>query len=151
MAKSLQLKHAIQAYLVINWCLFSTAYAAESPFVIGLEAVPAKAFLYVLALSIVGGAAGTLTKLSRPDIIVRNLPLEITKDIFASIVAGLIAFFFTSWLDDVSFWLQSAIITIFGYGGSKVLDVMLMDGALPGLREFMQRVLNIKPKDGPTP
>lgn len=151
MAKSLQLTNAIRAYLIINWCLFSTAYAAESPFVIGIEAIPAKAFLYVLALSIVGGAAGTLTKLSRPDTIVRNLPLEITKDIFASIVAGLLAFFTTSWFDSVSFWLQSAIITVFGYGGSKVLDVALMDGAIPGLREFMQRVLNIKPKDGPTP
>lgn len=151
MAKSLQLKYAIQAYLIINWCLFSTAYAAESPFVIGIEAIPAKAFLYVLALSIVGGAAGTLTKLSRPDIIVRNLPLEITKDIFASVVAGMLVFFFTSWWETVSFWLQSALITLAGYGGSKVLDMMLIDGAMPWFREFMQRVLNIKPKDGPTP
>lgn len=150
MAKSLQLKYAIWAYLIFNWG--AVAYAAESPLVAGLESIPIKALGYVLALSVIGGTAGTLTKIARPDIAIGNLPLEITKDMSASIVAGVLAFFFTSWFKEgFNFWLQAALVTMAGYGGSKVLDVMLIDGALPGLREFMQRVLNIKPKDGPTP
>lgn len=149
MAKSLQLKYAIWACLILNWG--AVAYAAENPLVEGLESIPLKALGYVLALSIIGGTAGTLTKLARPDVMVRNLPLEITKDMLASIVAGLLVFFVTMWWEGVNFWLQAALVTMAGYGGSKVLDMMLIDGAMPWFRQFMQRVFNITPpKDGPT-
>lgn len=125
------------------------AYAAENPLVIGIESIPLKAIGYVLMLSIVGGMAGTLTKLARPDIVVRNLPLEIAKDVITSIVAGMLAFFFTSWSDAISFWPQAIAITMAGYGGSKVLDIMLVDGAMPWFRDLMHRIFNIKPKDTP--
>lgn len=148
MAKSLQLKYAIWACLFLNWG--AVAYAAENPLVEGLESIPIKALGYVLALSIVGGTAGTLTKIARPDLIVRNLPLEITKDMVASIVAGLLAFFGTMWWEGVNFWLQAALVTMAGYGGSRVLDMMLIDGAMPWFKSFMQRVFNITPKDGQT-
>lgn len=140
-AKSLQLKKAIWAYLLVNWSV--VAYAAENPLVQGIEAIPVKAFLYVLALSVVGGAAGTLTKLTRPDIVVRNLPLEISKDMMASIVAGMLAFFFSSWWNGINFWLQAGLVTLAGYGGSKVLDAALADGFFP----WMQRVFGKVQKD----
>lgn len=150
MAKSLQLKYAIWACLFLNWG--AVAYAAENPLVEGLESIPIKALGYVLALSIVGGTAGTLTKIARPDVLVRNLPLEITKDMLASVVAGLLVFFVTMWWEGVNFWLQAALVTMAGYGGSKVLDMMLIDGAMPWFRQFMQRVFNVTPpKDGPAP
>lgn len=150
MAKSLQLKYAIWCCLILNWG--AVAYAAENPLVQGIESIPLKAFGYVLALSIVGGTAGTLTKLARPDLIVRNLPLEITKDMLASIVIGMLVFFFTSWWDSINFWLQAAMITIAGYSGSKGLDMLLIDGAMPWFRQFMQRVLNTAPPpNGPAP
>lgn len=129
MAKSYQLKYAALIYLGVFWC--AVAYAAENPLVEGIEAIPGKAVLYVLALSIVGGAAGTLTKLARPDIVVHNLALEIAKDVLTSIVAGLLAFFFTSWSNSISFWPQAILITMAGYGGSKVLDMALADGFIP--------------------
>lgn len=147
MAKSLQLKYAVWAYLMLTWS--AMAYAAENPFVAGLDSIPHKAMAYVFGLAIIGGAAGTLTKLSRPDVVVRNLPLEIVKDIMASLVAGMLAFFITSWLDKFDFWLMAAVITVAGYGGSKLLDFALVEGAIPWLRDFMRRVLNAPPpKDG---
>jgi asparagine N-glycosylation enzyme membrane subunit Stt3 len=147
-AKSLQLKYAIWLSVLMNWG--AVAYAAENPLVEGLESIPLKAVGYVLALSIIGGTAGTLTKIARPDIVVRNLPLEITKDMIASLVAGLLVFFFTSWWSTINFWLQAALVTMAGYGGSKVLDMMLIDGAMPWFKNFMQRVFNVAPKDGST-
>lgn len=147
MAKSLQLKYAIWAYLFLTWS--TMAYAADNRFVDGIEAIPHKAFAYVLGLAIIGGAAGTLTKLSRPDVVVRSLPLEISKDIMASLVAGLLAFFASSWVDKFDFWLTAIAITLAGYGGSKVLDAALVEGAMPWLRDFMRRVFNVTPpKDG---
>lgn len=150
MAKSLQLKYAIWACLFLNWG--AVAYAAENPLVAGLESIPAKAIGYVLALSIVGGTAGTLTKLARPDVVVRNLPLEITKDMVASVVIGLLVFFVSMWWEGINFWLQAAAITMAGYSGSKGLDLLLIEGAIPGVRQFLRRVFNLPPtKDGPTP
>lgn len=153
MAKSFQLKHAVWVYVFLNWS--ALAYAAENTMVSGIESIPAKAIVYVLSLSIVGGAAGTLTKLARPDVAVRNLPLEITKDIFASVVAGMLAYFFTNWKSaggvSMDFWLQAAIVTIAGYGGSKFLDLVLVDGIGPWLKTILQRILGVAPKDGNGP
>lgn len=143
MAKSLQLKYAVWAYLLLNWS--AMAYAAESPFVTGMDAIPQKAFVYVLGLAIIGGAAGTLTKLCNPDIVVRHLPLEITKDIFASVVAGLLAFFAASWTNKLDFWATAIAITVAGYGGSKVLDIALGEGLLPWVRDFLRRLTTAAP------
>lgn len=148
MAKSLQLKCAIWACLSLTWS--AMAYAAEVSFADGLESIPPKAMACVLVLAIVGGVAGTLAKLARPDVVVRNLSLEIVKDILASVVAGMLAFFFAGWLRSFDFWATAIAITLAGYGGSKVLDVALGEGLMPWLRNFMQRVLNTAPPtEGP--
>lgn len=148
MAKSSQLKYAIWAYLMLTWS--AMAYAAENPFVDGLDSIPQKAIAYVFGLAIIGGAAGTLAKLARPDVVVPNLPLEIVKDIMASLVAGMLAFFVTSWIDKFDFWLTAIAITMAGYGGSKVLDFALVEGFMPWLRDLLRRVFNLPapPKDG---
>lgn len=145
MAKSLQLRYAAWYILIVQWAGWSTAYAAENPLVTGIEAIPIKAFIYVLALSIIGGTAGTLAKLSRNDIVVRNLPLEIAKDIVASLVAGLLVFFFSSWWESINFWLQAALVTMAGYGGSRVLDVALVDGFFPWMQRVFGRVHTTEP------
>lgn len=137
MAKSLQLRYAIWAYLLLNWSV--VAYAAENSLADGIEAIPLKALAYVFVLSVVGGAAGTLTKLARPDAQVRNLSLEIAKDVLTSIVAGMLAFFITMWWKDVNYWLQAGLVTMAGYGGSKVLDVALAEGFLPWLQRAFGR------------
>lgn len=139
MAKSYQLNFAGRIILVMWWSS-TVAIAAEHPLVTGIESIPLTAMMYVIALSVVGGAAGTLTKLSRPDVIVHNLPLEITKDIVASLVAGILAFFFSSWFDTINFWLQAALVTMAGYGGSKVLDFALADGFFPWLSRVFGKV-----------
>lgn len=150
MAKSnLQLKHAALVYLALFWCTF--VYAAENPLVAGLESIPAKALIYVLILSMVGGAAGTLNKLSRSDVVIHSLSIEISKDVFMSVLAGILMFFFTSWAPMISFWPQAILITFAGYGGSKVIDAMFTNGAFPAINSFVQRVFNITPKDGGTP
>lgn len=144
MAKSYQLKHAALAYLAIFWC--SVTYAAENTLVAGLESIPAKALIYVLVLSVVGGAAGTLNKLSRTDMVVTHLAVEICKDVFMSIFAGFVMFLFTSWTPAVTFWPQAILITFAGYGGSKVVDMIFTDGAYPAIRTFVRRVFNITDK-----
>lgn len=153
MAKSKQLKYAIWLYLLLNWG--AVAYAAENSMIEGIESIPAKAIMYVLCLAVVGGAAGTLTKLAKPDTVVRNLPLEIVKDLFASVVAGMLAYFFTNYKSaggaSMDFWLQAAIVTIAGYGGSKFLDLVLIDGIGPWLKALMQRMLGVTPKEGSPP
>lgn len=144
MAKSYQLKRAALVYLSLFWCTF--VYAAESPLVDGLESIPAKALLYVLVLSMVGGAAGTLNKLSRNDVVVTRLGVAIGKDVFMSIFAGFVMFLFTSWTPSVTFWPQAILITFAGYGGSKVVDMIFTEGVSPALRTFVRRVFNITDK-----
>ncbi|KAK1548192.1 hypothetical protein Q3G72_001039 [Acer saccharum] len=140
-AKSLQqLKFAVWIYLTLFWCF--AAYGADSTLVQGLEAIPLKAALYVLVLSVVGGAAGTLNKLAQPDLQIRNLPLEIAKDTIMSVVAGMLTFFMTSWISVITFWPQAILITVAGYGGSKVLDLALADGLIPWLQRVFGKVQN---------
>jgi hypothetical protein len=125
-AKSLQLKIAFWAYLLVFWC--AAAYAAETDLAKGLESIPFAAIKYVLIFSFIGGAAGTLNKIANPDIAVKRVWLEMLKDLASSLVAGLIIFFFASWTS-ISFWLQAAFITLGGFGGSRVVDRMV-DGGL---------------------
>lgn len=137
MAKSLQLKIAILIHLLLTWCTF--AYAAEeNSFVAGIESIPLKAIGLVVFISIVGGSASTLTKIARPDVVVRSLVLEIAKDFVCSVAAGLLVFLFTSWWT-WNFWGQATMILLAGYGGSKVLDFGLAEGFFPALSRALGR------------
>lgn len=137
MAKSMQLRTAFWCYLMVFWS--AAAYAAENSFAAGMESIPFQSIKYVLFLAAIGGAAGTLNKVSNPDLQVRSIWLEIIKDIFASLVVGLIIFFFTSWTT-LNFWIQAGLITIGGFGGTKTLDHALVNGLFPWIGRIFGKV-----------
>lgn len=137
MAKSLQLKLAFWIYLSAFWC--AAAYAAETDLAKGIESIPFAAIKYVLIFSLIGGAAGTLNKISNPDIIIKRVWLEVLKDMVCALAAGMVIFFLVSWTP-ISFWLQAAFITLGGVGGSKVLDQGLDNGLFPWIGRLFGKV-----------
>lgn len=150
MAKSLQLKYVAWTCLALCWC--TVAGAAENQLVAGVAAIPLDAIRNVLVLSTVGGLGGTLARISRPDVVIRNLPLEICRDAVLSVLGGMLMFFFTSWIPDViSFWPQAILITVAGYANSKVVDIF-GDGGVTWLQTLLRRMFGIAPPpNGPTP
>ncbi|MCX7283890.1 MAG: hypothetical protein NTX28_07575 [Novosphingobium sp.] len=142
MAKSLQLKTAIWSYLLVFWS--ATVWAADTDLAKGLEAISFKTILYVFMLSFIGGMAGTLNKICSPDIVVKRVWVEVAKDLFSSLLAGLLVFFLTSWWSTV-FWGQAILITLAGAGGSRVVDRMLEGGMFP----WLDRVFGKVNKDTP--
>lgn len=125
MRDSLQLKHICWAWLTAFWV--TGAWAAQTTFVGDITGIPPAALAISCLLSTIGGAAYTASKLADPSIIVQRVALEITKDLLASIVAGLLTFFICSWMGIASV-LQAACITLAGYGGSRVLERYLNVG-----------------------
>lgn len=154
MAKSLQLKYVLWAYILMSWSV--VVYAAErDKFVTGMEAIPYEAFKYVLILVAFAGTAATLAKLTKKDAPpIRNLPLEIAKDTVGSFAAGVFAFLATSWVDaeiyKISFWFQALVIFFSGYGGSQFLASVFSDDFRPAVSNFIARALGrqMPPSDG---
>lgn len=138
MGKSIQLKLCALVHLLIIATAF--AYAADAnEFVAGIEAIPLAAFKYVAVLSFAAGTGATLIKVARPDVIVRSLPLEIAKDLFCSVIAGVLVFGFTSWVG-LTMWPQLILILMAGFGGTQVLDVALAKGFFPWLSSVLGRL-----------
>lgn len=155
MAKSgAQLRWAFRFYVMLTWS--AVCYAAEVRTLSqGLSTIPVQDIGIVLVLSVVGGATGTLVKLTKKEVVIVNMMLEVAKDTMASLVVGLLAFFFTSWWEGISLWAQAGLILLGGYGGSKVLDVMLDEGGIPWLRMIFSRLLGkpdvVKPQEETPP
>lgn len=124
MRNVIQLRKFFIAWLATIWS--AVVWAGESTFAKDMSSIPLEAIQWTVLLSLIGGAAFTTNKISRPDIIVKNIWLEMAKDLLMSLVAGLVTFFFTSWWA-APYWLQAALITLAGYGGSKALDKYLAD------------------------
>ena len=137
MAKSVQLKWAFFFYLFAFWC--AAAYAAETDLAKGIESIPFAAIKYVIIFSLIGGAAGTLNKISNPDIIIKRVWLEVLKDMVCALAAGMVIFFLVSWTP-ISFWLQAAFITLGGVSGSKVLDQGVDQGLFPWIGRVFGKV-----------
>lgn len=138
MGKSIQLKLCALVHLFIIASAF--AYAADAKdFVAGIEAIPFAAFKYVAVVSFAAGTGATLIKVARPDIIIQRLPIEIAKDLFCSGLAGLLVFFFTSWIG-LTIWPQLILILMAGFGGTQVLDVALAKGFFPWLSSVLGRL-----------
>jgi hypothetical protein len=112
-------------WLLTFWS--ASAWAASSTFASDLSSIPAAAVAVAVGLSLVGGAAATLQKIANPDFSVKSVPVEIIKDIFASVVAGLVTYSLCVW-QGIPLLLQPACITIAGYGGSRVLERYLAAG-----------------------
>jgi hypothetical protein len=113
-------------WLAIVWP--PSAWAAAITFDDDLAHIPFAAVAMCLFLSFIGGLASTLQKLAVQAPAVRSLWLEIVKDLVVSLVAGLLAFFVSEWLNFEAV-LEAGAITLAGYGGSRVLD-RLLDRAL---------------------
>lgn len=137
MRNPLQLKRAFWLWLLTIWS--TTAWAAQSTFAADLSSIPLEAIKWTVLLSFIGGAASTTNKIAAPDVVVRSIPLEILKDVMASLVAGLVTFFLCSWIN-VPYWLQAALITLAGYGGSKALDQLLVNGLFAWFEKMFGRL-----------
>lgn len=132
MSESRQVKH-LRA-LFIGWlCVFWTAaaWAAQDTFISGVHTIPAGAVAIALVLAMVGGAAHTAAKVASPVIVLKSIAAEIVRDVITSIVVGLIVFFAGAW-QEWPLWLHCILITLGGYGGSRVLE--------PALSVFIDRI-----------
>ncbi|MCC6071470.1 phage holin family protein [Massilia sp. GCM10020059] len=125
MLDRMQLKKFIWAWLASFWS--ASAWAATATFASDLSKIPPAAVAVAIALSFIGGAAATLQKIANPDFVVKNVALEIAKDICGSLVAGLVTYSLCAW-QELPLLLQPGCITIAGYGGSRVLERYLAAG-----------------------
>lgn len=137
MAKSLQLKIAIWVYLCAFWC--AAAYAAESDLAKGIESIPFGAIKYTVIFSLIGAAANTLNKITKPDIQIKSVWLEVVKDLFCGVAAGMLVFLFVSWTP-MPFTIQAALITLGGAGGSRVIDRGVEDGLFGWMADVFNRL-----------
>lgn len=141
MAKSLQLK-IFGFYLLILWA--TTAYAAEKDFTKGIASIPLEAFKYVVMLSIIGGMANTLIKLTSSAPQPRNIWLEVFKDIFCGQVAGMLVFFFISPSGYEPLY-QCGAITIGAVAGSRLITWSVNEGLFGWLSEIVSRLTGRAP------
>lgn len=125
MLDRMQLKKFIWAWLACFWS--ASAWAATATFASDLSKIPPAAVAVAIVLSFIGGLAATLQKIANPEFVVKNVALEITKDIFGSLVAGLVTYSLCAW-QELPLLLQPGCITIAGYGGSRVLERYLAAG-----------------------
>jgi hypothetical protein len=140
-----QLRTAITSFLLLFWSL--TAYAAQATFVGDLRSIPPVAVAISLLLSLIGGAAYTASKIASPNVTIKNVPAEIVKDVLTSIVVGFVTFCLGSYME----WpavMQAGLITLAGYGGSRVLEPMLAWALAKGAKLFGAEAPALP---GPTP
>lgn len=125
MRNSLQLKQIFTAWLASFWTV--SAWAASTTFASDLSKIPPAAVAVAVVLSFIGGLAATLQKIADPEFVVKSVPLVVAKDIFSSLVAGLITYSVCAW-QEIPLLLQPGCITIAGYGGSRLLERYLAAG-----------------------
>lgn len=139
MAKSLQLKIAFWIYLCAFWCATAYAATAETDLAKGIESIPFAAIKYTVMFSLIGGAANTLNKITKPNIQIRSVWLEVIKDVFCGLAAGMLVFLLVSWTP-MPYTLQAALITLGGAGGSRVIDRGVDDGLFGWLGVVLARL-----------
>lgn len=122
MPTSIQLKSIVSLWLLLFWAV--AACAAQTTFVGDMSDIPPAAVAISILLAIIGGAAYTASKIASVNVVVKSVPLEVLKDVLTSIVVGLLIFFLGSYLEWPSV-VQAGLITLGGYGGSRVLEPAL--------------------------
>lgn len=122
MLSRLQLKNLFCGWLAAFWSV--AAFAAQTRFVSDLTSIPPDAVAISIILSLIGGAAYSAQKIASPDTVIKSIPLEIIKDVLTSIVVGLLIFFLGTYLEWATV-VQAGLITLGGYGGSRVLEPAL--------------------------
>ncbi len=119
MPSRLQLKQFVGIWLLLFWA--TAAFAAQATFANDVTDIPPAAIAISCLLAIIGGAAYTAQKIADPATVVKNVTLEIVKDLLTSVVVGLCIFCLGSYLNWASV-VQAGLITLGGYGGSRVLE-----------------------------
>ncbi|MFM0608688.1 phage holin family protein [Paraburkholderia sediminicola] len=122
MPTAAQLKSFVSFWLLLFWSV--AAFAAQATFVSDLRDIPPAAMAISCLLAIIGGAAYTASKLAAPDVQVKSVSAEVVKDLLTSVVAGFCVFCLGSYMEWPSV-VQAGLITLAGYGGSRVLEPML--------------------------
>lgn len=122
MPASLQLKQFVGIWLLLFWA--TAAFAAQATFSHDVTDIPPAAVAISCLLAIIGGAAYTAQKIADPNVTIRSPAKEIVKDVLTSIVVGLVIFCLGSYLQWASV-VQAGLITLGGYGGSRVLEPLL--------------------------
>lgn len=125
MRDSLQLKQILTLWLATFWS--ASAWAASVTFASDLSKIPVAAVAVAVVLAFIGGLAATLQKIADPEFVVKSVALVVTKDIFGSLVAGLVTYSVCAW-QEIPLLLQPGCITIAGYGGSRLLERYLAAG-----------------------
>jgi hypothetical protein len=136
---TLQLKRFVSIWLMVFWS--AAAAAAQATFAHDLRDIPPAAVAISILLAVIGGAAYTASKLAAVEVQVKSVPLEITKDVLTSVVVGLLVFFAGSYFEWPSV-VQAGLITLAGYGGSRVLE--------PALAVLVKRMARLFGVDEPT-
>lgn len=119
-------------WLIAFWT--ASAFAASDTFIHGVESIPTGAVAIAMVLAMIGGAAYTSQKIAAIDVVVKSIPAEIIKDVLTSLVAGLCMFFAGAWREWPLFP-HCILITVGGYGGSRVLEPML-DIVINAIKNF---------------
>ncbi|ABO60600.1 hypothetical protein Bcep1808_7730 (plasmid) [Burkholderia vietnamiensis G4] len=109
-------------WLMLFWSV--AAYAAQATFVHDLSDIPPVAVAISCLLSIIGGAAFTAQKIADPAVTIVSPVKTIIRDVLNSIVAGLLVFCIGSYFNWAAV-AQAGLITLAGYGGSRVLEPVL--------------------------
>lgn len=103
----------------------AAAVAAQTTFARDLAALPLDAVAISMVLALIGGGAYTAQKIADPNVVIKSRKHEVVKDMLNSIVVGLLIFFGGVWQEWGSMPL-AILITLGGYGGSRVLEPALL-------------------------
>lgn len=107
--------------LMFLWFFLAINFAHAQTLAQGLSSISMGNTLIAACLAFVGGAAWTAQKEARRETENKKLWATVFSDILVSVVAGLITYFLLSIATD-SPLVQAALITIAGYGGTRIMD-----------------------------
>lgn len=129
MQTGVQLKRFLWGWLLTIWS--AAAVAAQSTFTKDITAIAPSDIAISVLLAVIGGAAYSSQKVADPAVVIKSNAAEIVKDLLNSLVVGLCFFFFGAWRGWDSF-LTAFLITLGGYGGSRVLE--------PGVEALINKI-----------
>ena len=133
---SKRLIYQLRPFLAFTWLLLvaKLAHGQTVSIAHGLASIPPANILVAVGLAGVGGLAWTSQKEAKAEGENKKLLLTVVSDLLVSIVAGLSVYFMLTTVTD-SIMIQSAGITIAGYGGTRVLEP-----ATQAVIDFVKRV-----------
>lgn len=146
MPKNRQLTEALIGYFFLFWA--ASVLAAGNAFEEGIKEITALVALGVCVMAGGGGVAGTLSKVANPEHPIKNVAVEMLKDLAGSIVFGWLVYFFTTW---APFWAQAGLIIMAGFGGSKALDRFVDSQLGPMLGGITERIFGKSAAKDETP